>query len=74
MELLEHGADDPGTPAVIDVPHMAAEWTWLPRLAARLTAVHTTVEVRVSTVLTDPWTGHLPMSGPAVRQPAGTTP
>jgi len=71
-EFVEHAGADPATPAVIDVPHMAAEWTWLPRLADRLTtaltgdrsAAATTVEVRVSTVLTDPWTGHLAMSGP----------
>lgn len=63
-EFLEHAAQDPLTPAVVDVPHMAAEWTWLPRLAHRLTSA-TTVDVRVSSAVTDPWTGHLPMSGPA---------
>ena len=68
-ELLEHSGEGQSTPAVIDVPHMAAEWTWLPRLAQRLTQTltlgerDTTVEVRVSTVVTDPWTGHLPMTG-----------
>jgi dinuclear metal center YbgI/SA1388 family protein len=66
-ELLEHAGLGQPTPAIIDVPHMAAEWTWLPRLAQRLTATlaerDTTVEVRVSTVVTDPWTGHLPMTG-----------
>ncbi|MCL8026370.1 Nif3-like dinuclear metal center hexameric protein [Nocardioides bruguierae] len=55
-ELLEHGA-----PALVDVPHWAAEWTWLPVLADRLTATlpmlpgGDTVEVRVSTTCTDPW-------------------
>lgn len=66
-ELMEHARSAQPAPAVIDVPHMAAEWTWLPRLAQRLTATlggrDTTVEVRVSTVVTDPWTGHLPMTG-----------
>jgi dinuclear metal center YbgI/SA1388 family protein len=60
-ELREHG-----TPALIDVPHWAAEWTWLPvaerMLAAALAAQGITVETRVSTIVTDPWTGHVPMS------------
>ena len=71
-ELREHAYADPATPALVDVPHMAAEWTWLPRLAERLRQAlpdkdaatgATTVEVRVSTVVTDPWTRHLPMPG-----------
>ena len=43
--------------AVIDVPHWAAEWTWLP-VAAREVAARCgdTVETRVSTIVTDPWT------------------
>jgi hypothetical protein len=60
-ELREHGA-----PALIDVPHWAAEWTWLP-VAARLLAAAfgdqgITVETRVSTIVTDPWTSHRPMT------------
>lgn len=44
-------------PALIDVAHWAAEWTWLPVVAARLTAQWgATVETRVSTLCTDPWT------------------
>lgn len=71
-ELLEHAYAGAAAPAVVDVPHMAAEWTWLPRLAARLRSAlartDTTVEVRVSTTGTDPWTAHLPMTGtPATR-------
>lgn len=51
-EFLEHGG-----PALVDVPHWAAEWTWLPVVARRLTeALGDTVETRVSTVRTDPWT------------------
>ncbi|MBA3719344.1 MAG: Nif3-like dinuclear metal center hexameric protein, partial [Nocardioidaceae bacterium] len=77
-EFREHAHDDPRTPALVDVPHMAAEWTWLPRLADRLdrelngtgglaepigdTEQVATVEVRVSTTVTDPWTDHLAMS------------
>jgi len=54
-EFLEHGG-----PALVDVAHWAAEWTWLPVVAARLAAAvsdtSATVETRVSTVCTDPWT------------------
>lgn len=48
-----------GAPALIDVPHWAAEWTWLPRaarsLADRLAAGGATVECEVSRICTDPW-------------------
>ncbi|MGN6252899.1 MAG: Nif3-like dinuclear metal center hexameric protein [Marmoricola sp.] len=55
-ELLEH-AELGGAPALVDVAHWAAEWTWLPVLAARLgDALGDTVEVSVSTLNTDPWT------------------
>lgn len=51
-ELREHGA-----PALVDVAHWAAEATWLPVLRGRLAdALGDTVEVRVSTTSTDPWT------------------
>jgi dinuclear metal center YbgI/SA1388 family protein len=51
-ELREHGA-----PALVDVAHWAAESTWLPVLRRRLVdALGDTVEVRVSTTNTDPWT------------------
>lgn len=44
-------------PALVDVAHWAAEWTWLPVVEARLRAVlGDTVETRVSTTVTDPWT------------------
>ncbi len=53
-------------PAIVDVPHWAAEWTWLPVLAERLRAwlaqQGSTVQVQVSTVVTDPWTSHLAWS------------
>lgn len=49
-----------GGPALIDVAHWAAEWTWLPVVQAKLTeAMGDTVETRVSTLCTDPWTSHL---------------
>ena len=44
-----------GGPALVDVPHWAAEWTWLPQVAARLGAALDTVETRVSTICTDAW-------------------
>ena len=50
-EFREHDG-----PALVDVAHWAAEWTWLPVLATRLAdAMGDRVEVRVSTRCTDPW-------------------
>ncbi|WGL51058.1 Nif3-like dinuclear metal center hexameric protein [Nocardioides sp. BP30] len=50
-EFLEDGA------ALVDVPHWAAEWTWLPLVGGRLrAALGDRVEVRVSEIVTDPWT------------------
>ena len=44
-------------PALVDVAHWAAEWTWLPVVRGRLAAAWgDTVDVRVSTRCTDPWT------------------
>src|SRR4051812_9188418 len=44
-------------PALVDVAHWAAEWTWLPVVSARLAgALGNRVETRVSTTVTDPWT------------------
>lgn len=46
--------------ALIDVPHWAAEWTWLPVLAGQLRELlGDTVAVHVSERVTDPWTGHV---------------
>jgi dinuclear metal center YbgI/SA1388 family protein len=51
-EFVEKGG------ALVDVPHWAAEWTWLPVVEARVrAALGDTVETRVSTIVTDPWTG-----------------
>lgn len=47
-------------PALVDVAHWAAEWTWLPVVQQRMAeALGDTVETRVSTLCTDPWTRHL---------------
>lgn len=53
-----------GRPALVDTAHFASEWPWLARAARTLVddlaAAGTTVEARVSTVVTDPWTAHVP--------------
>jgi dinuclear metal center YbgI/SA1388 family protein len=50
-EFREHDG-----PALVDVAHWAAEWTWLPVVQARLAgALGDRVEARVSTRCTDPW-------------------
>jgi dinuclear metal center YbgI/SA1388 family protein len=49
-----------GACAVIDVPHWSAEWTWLPVAAEALTIRLPGIEAKVSTIVTDPWTAHLP--------------
>jgi dinuclear metal center YbgI/SA1388 family protein len=55
-EFVEHDG-----PALVDVAHWAAEWTWLPVVAARVTqALGATVGTRVSTLCTDPWTLRVP--------------
>lgn len=49
-----------GAPALVDVPHWAAEWTWLPRAAEALTGQLARrgldVTCDVSRICTDPWT------------------
>ncbi len=46
-------------PALVDVPHWAAEWMWLPvverTLGDRLAAGGTAIETTVSRICTDPW-------------------
>jgi dinuclear metal center YbgI/SA1388 family protein len=55
-EFLEHAAGSSG-PALVDVAHWAAEWTWLPMVARRLAdELGATVDTRVSNICTDPWT------------------
>ena len=57
-EFLEHDG-----PALVDVAHWAAEWTWLPvlqrKLMEALDPAGDTVETRVSTTCTDPWSFRL---------------
>lgn len=50
-EFVEHDG-----PALVDVAHWAAEWTWLPVVSARVAeSLGATVDTRVSTINTDPW-------------------
>lgn len=65
FEAARAGRDpEDGRPFLVDVAHSASEWPWLARAAAELgdgvRALGTTVETRVSTVRTDPWTAHVP--------------
>nr|MBA2561178.1 Nif3-like dinuclear metal center hexameric protein [Propionibacteriales bacterium] len=57
-EFREHA----GAPALIDVPHWAAEWTWLPvaraALSEALAAQGRSVGMEVSRICTDPWNYH----------------
>lgn len=47
-------------PALVDVAHWAAEWTWLPVVRERMDgAIGDTVETYVSTIVTDPWISRL---------------
>ena len=63
-DLRHHPAQDflanAGAPVLIDVPHWAAEWTWLPaaeRVVQRAASVAgPTLDTTVSTLRTDPWT------------------
>ena len=62
-DLRHHPASEarehPGAPALVDVPHWAAEWTWLPvaeeRLQDSLQQSGYAVESTVSRRCTDPW-------------------
>lgn len=63
-DLRHHAAQDflahADAPALIDVPHFAAEWLWLP-VAERLVrqradAAGVRLDTYVSTIVTDPWT------------------
>ncbi|WP_149202857.1 Nif3-like dinuclear metal center hexameric protein [Actinotalea subterranea] len=64
-----------GRPFLVDVAHSASEWLWLPQAAtdlmADLAATHpgTTVETRVSTLRTDPWTARV--ASPAAHPASG---
>lgn len=56
--VSEH-LEQSGACAVIDVPHWSAEWTWLPVAAAAVASSLPELDLKVSTIVTDPWTGHV---------------
>lgn len=63
-----------GRPYLVDVAHWASEWPWLPAAADQLRAdvgsAGSTVETRVSTTVTDPWTARVDSpTGPAGPAP-----
>jgi dinuclear metal center YbgI/SA1388 family protein len=65
-DLRHHPAQEHlagGGCALIDVPHWAGEWPWLPAAARALEedvrALGSTVDTHVSEIVTDPWTSHL---------------
>ncbi|MGI8761360.1 MAG: Nif3-like dinuclear metal center hexameric protein [Jatrophihabitantaceae bacterium] len=56
--VTEHGGDGM---ALVDAAHWATEAPWLDAVAVRLRSrLGTTVEIRVSRRVTDPWTLHVP--------------
>ena len=78
-DLRHHRAQDflayADAPCLIDVPHWAAEWLWLPHaealLQSRAKDAGRPLQTRVSTLVTDPWTGIFG-SHPALLSPRGT--
>lgn len=69
-ELRERATHEgSSTPYLVDAAHYASEWPWLAHAARALeedvAAAGTTVETRVSTVSTDPWTGRVASPGTA---------
>lgn len=70
-DLRHHPSSEFGehqdAPALLDVAHWASEWPWLADAASRLLhaleAEGTTVETRISTICTDPWSTHVAARG-----------
>lgn len=59
-DLKHHTVDEhlaEGGCAVVEVAHWASEWPWCPATARRLQALG--LHTHVSTLVTDPWTGHV---------------
>jgi putative NIF3 family GTP cyclohydrolase 1 type 2 len=63
-DLRHHPASDAlawdDAPALIDIPHWAAEWLWLPVAERALSRAlgDRALPSTVSTLCTDPWTAH----------------
>jgi dinuclear metal center YbgI/SA1388 family protein len=75
-DLRHHPASESlahGSPALVDCAHWATEWPWLGEAAGRVTAAlasrGTTVESRVSHLVTDPWSCHLYGTAPTTGEP-----
>lgn len=69
-DLRHHPASEHlegGAPALLCGSHWATEWPWLPVLADRLRgaadAAGVSLDVEVSTMVTEPWTSHRPTTG-----------
>ena len=68
-DLRHHPASESresGDPVLVDVAHWSSEWPWLGEAATllreRLAAAGDTVEIRVSQIITDPWSAHFAYS------------
>ncbi len=75
-DLRHHPATEfveKGGPALVDVSHWAAEWTWLPQVEARLAEALDTVETRVSTICTDAWNFRPDHRRSSLSRPRSTT-
>ena len=71
-EVTERGPDGI---ALIDAAHWATEAPWLDVLAAALVdRFGTTVDVRISRQVTDPWTLHVPSAGSPHEETSPTPP
>ena len=69
-DLRHHPASEhleAGAPVLLGASHWASESPWLPVLARRLRAAarerNVDVDVKVSTIATEPWTSHRPTEG-----------
>lgn len=67
---LEFREFHPRGPYLLDLPHFASEFLWLPALATRLRTELPGLRVTVSTRTTDPWTGAAATPAPAPRRGA----
>lgn len=59
LEHVESRADPRAVPALIDLAHEASEALWLPLARDLLLEALPTLEVRISTLRTDPWSGRV---------------
>lgn len=66
--------DAGGPPYLVDLAHWASEWPWLPQAAADLRsaveAMGATIQTRVSTIVTDPWSARFDPAHGGGRQAA----